>query len=45
MTSQRGEIASGTGRKGLDKSHYLYIAVIAAVVLGAVVALMLPELG
>jgi len=46
MTSQRGEIASGkAGRKGLDKSHYLYIAVIAAVVLGAVVGLLFPEVG
>ncbi|GAP59982.1 sodium [Arthrobacter sp. Hiyo1] len=44
MTSQRGEIAPAkAGRKGLDKSHYLYIAVIAAVVLGAVVGLLFPE--
>ncbi|MDQ0031957.1 cation:dicarboxylate symporter family transporter [Arthrobacter bambusae] len=46
MTSQRGEIAPAkAGRKGLDKSHYLYIAVIAAVVLGAVVGLLFPEVG
>jgi aerobic C4-dicarboxylate transport protein len=46
MTSQRGEIANGkAGRKGLDKSHYLYIAVVAAVVLGAVVGLLFPEVG
>jgi aerobic C4-dicarboxylate transport protein len=47
MTSQRGEsaIAAKAGRKGLDKSHYLYIAVILAVVLGAVVGLVFPEVG
>jgi aerobic C4-dicarboxylate transport protein len=47
MTSQRGESAApATGaRKGLDKSHYLYIAVIAAVVLGALVGLAFPEVG
>ena len=34
MASQRGESAAPakTGRKGLDKSHYLSIAVIAAVI-------------
>lgn len=32
-------------RKGLDKSHYLYIAVIAAVILGALVGLLFPEVG
>lgn len=42
MASQRGEsLETATPRrKGLDKSHYLYIAVIAAVVLGAVVGLL-----
>ncbi|BCW44461.1 cation:dicarboxylase symporter family transporter [Arthrobacter sp. StoSoilB5] len=47
MTSQRGEsaVAATGGRRGLDKSHYLYIAVILAVVLGAVVGLMFPEVG
>ncbi|YCH09514.1 cation:dicarboxylate symporter family transporter [Arthrobacter sp. alpha11c] len=47
MTSQRGESAVATtgGRRGLDKSHYLYIAVILAVVLGAVVGLLFPEVG
>lgn len=47
MTSQRGEsaVAAAGGRKGLDKSHYLYIAVILAVVLGAVVGLVFPEAG
>src|SRR6476660_3824804 len=50
MASQRGESAAPAAapvkqRKGLDKSHYLYIAVIAAVVLGAVVGLLFPEVG
>ncbi|BCW47698.1 hypothetical protein StoSoilB13_00400 [Arthrobacter sp. StoSoilB13] len=47
MTSQRGEsaVAATGGRRGLDKSHYLYIAVILAVVLGAVVGLLFPEVG
>src|SRR6478735_2533225 len=50
MASQRGESAAPAAapvkqRKGLDKSHYLYIAVIVAVVLGAVVGLMFPEVG
>ncbi|MFF1252592.1 cation:dicarboxylate symporter family transporter [Pseudarthrobacter sp. NPDC058329] len=47
MASQRGESLDTvkTRRKGIDKSHYLYIAVIAAVILGAVVGLMFPEVG
>ncbi len=50
MTSQRGESAATAAapvkkRKGLDKSHYLYIAVIAAVILGALVGLLFPEVG
>ncbi len=47
MASQRGESLGTveTRRKGLDKSHYLYIAVIAAVILGAVVGLLFPEVG
>lgn len=50
MASQRGESAALAAtpvkkRKGLDKSHYLYIAVIVAVVLGALVGLMFPEVG
>ncbi len=47
MASQRGGSAAPgtTRRKGLDKSHYLYIAVIVAVVLGALVGLMFPEAG
>ena len=42
MTSQRGESAAPVvaRRKGLDKSHYLYIAVIVAVVAGAAVGLI-----
>jgi len=47
MASQRGE-SLGTlkkQRKGIDKSHYLYIAVIVAVILGAVIGLMFPEVG
>ena len=48
MASQRGESAASAAtpvkkRKGLDKSHYLYIAVIAAVILGALVGLLFPE--
>ena len=47
MASQRGESLDTvkSRRKGIDKSHYLYIAVIAAVILGAVVGLMFPEVG
>jgi aerobic C4-dicarboxylate transport protein len=47
MASQRGESAAPAkaARKGLDKSHYLYIAVIAAVILGALVGLLFPEVG
>ncbi|HEY1155487.1 MAG TPA: cation:dicarboxylase symporter family transporter, partial [Arthrobacter sp.] len=47
MASQRGEsLETPTPRrKGLDKSHYLYIAVIAAVILGALVGLIFPEFG
>ncbi|CCQ46695.1 aerobic C4-dicarboxylate transport protein [Pseudarthrobacter siccitolerans] len=47
MASQRGESLDTvkTRRKGIDKSHYLYIAVIAAVILGALVGLMFPEVG
>ena len=47
MASQRGESAvpAKAERKGLDKSHYLYIAVIVAVILGALVGLLFPEVG
>jgi aerobic C4-dicarboxylate transport protein len=47
MASQRGESAAPAkaARKGLDKSHYLYIAVIVAVILGALVGLLFPEVG
>jgi len=45
MASQRGESAAPVkaARKGLDKTHYLYIAVIVAVVLGAAIGLLFPE--
>ena len=47
MASQRGESAAPAAapakkRKGLDKSHYLYIAVIVAVIAGAVIGLLFP---
>ena len=50
MASQRGESAAPAvmpvkKRKGLDKSHYLYIAVIVAVIAGALVGLLFPEVG
>jgi hypothetical protein len=47
MAYQRGESATPAKaeRKGLDKSHYLYMAVIAAVILGALVGLLFPEVG
>jgi aerobic C4-dicarboxylate transport protein len=47
MASQRGESAAPVkaARKGLDKTHYLYIAVIVAVVLGAAIGLLFPEAG
>src|SRR6476646_5535707 len=50
MASQRGESAAPAvmpvkKRKGLDKSHYLYIAVIVAVIAGAVIGLLFPEVG
>ena len=50
MASQRGESAATAAapvkkRKGLDKSHYLFIAVIVAVVLGALVGLIFPAVG
>ncbi|GIU57169.1 cation:dicarboxylate symporter family transporter [Arthrobacter sp. NicSoilC12] len=50
MASQRGESAAPAAapakkRKGLDKSHYLYIAVIVAVIAGAVIGLLFPEVG
>lgn len=35
---------SGTPRKKVDKTHYLYIAVIVAVILGAILGLIAPEL-
>ncbi|MDQ6752513.1 MAG: cation:dicarboxylase symporter family transporter [Actinomycetota bacterium] len=44
MTSQRGESAAPVvrRRKGLDKSHWLYIAVVVAVILGVAVGLAFP---
>jgi aerobic C4-dicarboxylate transport protein len=47
MASQRGEspAPAKAARKGLDKSHYLYMAVIGAVILGALVGLIFPEVG
>jgi aerobic C4-dicarboxylate transport protein len=44
MTSQRGESAApvASRRKRLDKSHWLYIAVVVAVILGVVVGLAFP---
>lgn len=47
MSSQRrgsGTAAKSTRRK-LDKSHWLYIAVIVAVVAGAAIGLLAPEIG
>lgn len=47
MTSQRGGAAVKTrnaGRK-MDKTHWLYVAVIVAVVGGAAIGLMAPEVG
>ncbi len=43
MTSQPSKSAApAVRRKGLDKTHWLYIAVIAAVILGVVVGLAFP---
>ncbi len=47
MSSQgRGTVSTAKpARRGLDKTHWLYIAVIAAVVLGAAIGLLAPEVG
>ncbi|MHA7271720.1 cation:dicarboxylate symporter family transporter [Arthrobacter sp. HLT1-20] len=47
MSSQRRGTATATkaARRRLDKTHWLYIAVIAAVVFGAAIGLLAPELG
>ena len=47
MSSQgRGTTAAAKpSRRRMDKTHWLYIAVIAAVVLGAAIGLLAPELG
>ncbi|WP_026554162.1 cation:dicarboxylate symporter family transporter [Arthrobacter sp. 35W] len=44
MSSQRGESAvqAPVRRRGLDRTHWLYLAVIAAVVLGVAVGLLFP---
>ncbi|MBE0011041.1 cation:dicarboxylate symporter family transporter [Arthrobacter sp. AET 35A] len=40
---QAGAAGQGKPRKRVDKTHFLYIAVIAAVILGAILGLMAPE--
>ncbi|MCQ9164316.1 MULTISPECIES: cation:dicarboxylate symporter family transporter [unclassified Arthrobacter] len=47
MSSQRGGTAAMAkpARRKMDKTHWLYVAVIAAVVLGAAIGLMAPEVG
>lgn len=47
MSSQRPGTATTAkaARRRLDKTHWLYIAVIAAVVFGAAIGLLAPELG
>ncbi|MBP2415039.1 aerobic C4-dicarboxylate transport protein [Arthrobacter stackebrandtii] len=47
MSSQRGGSAAKArpARRKLDKTHWLYVAVIAAVVFGAAIGLLAPELG
>ncbi|MCZ2403502.1 cation:dicarboxylase symporter family transporter [Paenarthrobacter sp. Z7-10] len=42
MTSQRRESTAPVRRKQLDKSHWLYIAVVVAVILGVIVGLSFP---
>ncbi|MBG6217999.1 aerobic C4-dicarboxylate transport protein [Arthrobacter sp. CAN_A6] len=44
MAPFRSRGGSATPRKKVDKTHYLYIAVIAAVILGAILGLVAPEL-
>ncbi|WP_049822052.1 cation:dicarboxylate symporter family transporter [Arthrobacter sp. H41] len=44
MSPFRSRGGSATPRKKVDKTHYLYIAVIAAVILGAILGLVAPEL-
>ncbi|MFJ3958454.1 cation:dicarboxylate symporter family transporter [Arthrobacter sp. NPDC090010] len=43
--TQRNPAPTAARGKRLESSHYLYIAVIAAVVLGAVVGILFPEVG
>ncbi|MCU6479134.1 aerobic C4-dicarboxylate transport protein [Arthrobacter silviterrae] len=47
MSSQRGGTAAMAkpARRKMDKTHWLYVAVIAAVVLGAAIGLLAPEVG
>ena len=45
MSSQRRGTAATAKRRRLDKTHWLYIAVIAAVVFGAAIGLLAPETG
>ncbi|WP_082357763.1 MULTISPECIES: cation:dicarboxylate symporter family transporter [Arthrobacter] len=45
MSSQRRGTPAAAKRRRLDKTHWLYIAVIAAVVLGAAIGLLAPETG
>ncbi|WP_323961412.1 cation:dicarboxylase symporter family transporter [Arthrobacter sp. JZ12] len=44
-TPAQSVAATGKPRKGVDKTHFLYIAVIAAVILGAILGLVAPEVG
>lgn len=44
-TPAQSAATAGKPRKGVDKTHFLYIAVIVAVVLGAIVGLVAPEVG
>ncbi|MDN4612089.1 cation:dicarboxylate symporter family transporter [Arthrobacter burdickii] len=43
MAPSRSDSGPAEPRKRVDKTHFLYIAVIAAVVLGAILGLMAPE--
>ncbi|PYI67033.1 C4-dicarboxylate transporter DctA [Arthrobacter livingstonensis] len=47
MSSQRGGTATMAkpARRRMDKTHWLYVAVIAAVVLGAAIGLLAPDVG
>ncbi|MEV8180263.1 cation:dicarboxylase symporter family transporter [Specibacter sp. NPDC078692] len=47
MTSQRGvkAVKAKNARRKMDKTHWLYVAVIVAVIGGAAIGLMAPEVG